>query len=184
MTFRSQATAALAVLGFAAVEVAHAQPVPPARPTYSSYSSIIRPGGGGAYYGFGFPQQDSAALVQNQLLAQQINQTNQAINGLQTYLATGINPNLGITGRGAVYNSLGHWYPSARNGGGGGGFGGGMVSPNRPLMGVGNNMLRTAALAGALGAGPFGGGQNTGGAGVRGVAPIPPASPNPTNPNP
>lgn len=164
MTFRSQAVAALAVVGWVAVEAAQAQPVPPARPTYSPYSSIIRPGGGGTSYGFGFNQPDASALVQNQLLAQQINQTSQQIQGLQTFLATGINPNLGITGRGATFNYLGHWYPSARNGGGGGGgMGGGFSSPNRPMAGLANNALRTAALgAGAASAfgsgGPFGGG--------------------------
>jgi hypothetical protein len=176
MTFRTQAVAALAVVGLVAVEAAQAQPVPPARPSSSPYSSIIRPGGGGAYYGFGFNQADTSALLQNQMLAQQINQTSQQIQGLQTFLATGINPNLGITGRGATFNYLGHWYPSARNGGGGGGGMGGGVGMNRPLMGAGSNALRTAALgAGAANAfgsgGPFGGGGTS--TTPRGTATVP-----------
>ena len=173
MTFRSLVAA---VLGLVAVDVAQAQPVPPARPTYSSYSSIIRPGGGGTSYGFGFNQQDNSALVQNALLAQQLGQTAQQLNGIQTFLTTGVNPNVGVTGHTTVRNSLGHWYPSARNGGGGGGGFGGGISANRPLLGGG--VRNSGAMTGGLGGfgmpaatNPQSGTGGTGGA--KGTAPIP-----------
>lgn len=165
MTIRLTASLALVAL---AGDVAMAQPVAPARPTYSSYSSIIRPGGGGSYYGFGFNQTDPAAAVQNQLLAQQLNQTSRAINGITTFLQTGVDPNLGITGRGAVFNSLGHWYPNARTGGGAGGGGRAMSAP---LIGSGA-FRNSGAMPGGLGgfgmpSNPTGG---TGGAGAKSPA--------------
>jgi len=162
MKFRVPAAAAL-LIGLAAENVALAQPIAPAtRPTFSSYSSIFRPGGGGYYgyggganalggFGYGGLQQQQNLVLQQQLL-----QTNQNLAGLQTFLATGVNPNLPITGRGAVFNSLGHWYPASRYGGGGGGGGGIMVAPR--TTGIG------AAMAGNTGGGGTGG--RTAGSGI------------------
>ena len=89
-------------------------------------------------------------MQQNLQLQQQLNYNNQSMANLQTYLATGVNPNLPITGRGATFNYLGHWYPSARNGGGGGGFGGGaMVAPGGAYGGgYGGGPVRPSGTAG------------------------------------
>lgn len=132
MTFRTPAVLAIiAALGLGAGNPAAAQPVAPPRPSYSPYLSYA-PSWGNGFYGYGVGNtwsgralQFQQAQQQNMLLQQQANLTNQSLANLQNFLAYGINPNLPITGHGSVFNSLGHWYPSARNGGGGGGMVGG-----------------------------------------------------------
>lgn len=176
MRFRIPETAAIAgLLVLAAANTVQAQPVaPPPRPTFSSYYGLFRPGVSGAYlgyggvgtglgFGYGYPGigfgygagLGAQMRQQNLMLQQQLNLTNQNISNLQTFLATGVNPNLGVTGHGVVFNNLGHWYPSAPNGGGGGGgTGGGIVAPRSamPLSGTG----------GAGGPGAMGGGAQAG----------------------
>lgn len=181
MTFRVPALAA-AVIGLAADSAARAQPVAPApRPTFSSYSSIYRPGGGyygyggspfgggyggAGYGGFGYGGQ---MQQQNLLLQQQLNLTNQNLQGVQSFLANGgVNSNLPITGRGAVYNSLGHWYPSSRYGGGGGG-GGVFMAPRTGGLGSmvgGGAMLGAGANSGVGGPGGASGVGRTSGSGI------------------
>jgi hypothetical protein len=174
MSFRTRATvAAFAVLGLG--PVALAQPQAPPRPYYGSYGNLFRQGGGSyffggpGYYGYGpafggglgpgwggfGPNQQ--LMQQNLQLQQQLNYNNQSLANLQTYLATGVNPNLPITGQGATFNYLGHWYPSARNGGGGGiGGGGTMVVPG----GSGGGVPTRPAGTGTAGNGiPVGGGR-------------------------
>src|SRR5262249_11277786 len=123
MSFRTRTTAAvLSVLALGALTPAIAQPIVPQRPTYGAYFNLFRPGGESFYFGNGYASPNYQLQLQNQLLQQQLNFNNQSIADLQTYLTTaGVNPNLPITGRGATFHSLGHWYPQARNGGGGGG---------------------------------------------------------------
>ncbi|MDB5306189.1 MAG: hypothetical protein JWO38_391 [Gemmataceae bacterium] len=185
MTYRFSAAAAVAaLLGVAAENTALAQPIaPPPRPTFSGYGAFFRPGLGGYYgyggggpgygayggfgyggagFGYGGPGFGAGGLLQQQnlLVQQQLAATNQNLANLQTFLATGVNPNFPITGRGAVYNSLGHWYPPPRAGGGGvGGINGG-------LGGVGGSIIapRTAGSGLPLGGGT-GGGMPGGGAG-------------------
>src|SRR5438477_1518246 len=107
MTFRNRALIAILALLGVAVEQAAAQPVaPPRRPTFSSYSSLLYPGGGYYGYGFGGPGgyggfgwggagAGANALMQQQnlQLQQQLNSFNQNITNLQQFLATGVNPN-------------------------------------------------------------------------------------------
>jgi heterogeneous nuclear ribonucleoprotein A1/A3 len=89
-------------------------------------------GFGGPGFGFGngvgFANR-FGGMQQNMMMMQQMNVMNQNLANLQTFIATGVNPNFPITGRGAVFNNLGHWYPAATTGGmmGGGMMGGGMM---------------------------------------------------------
>jgi len=176
MTSRYSAIIATALVGFVADSTAFAQPVAPApRPTFSNYGGLFAPGAGyygygrgygpgfggpGSGFGFGFNGQQ-----QNLVLQQQLAQTNQNIANLQTFLATGVNPNVSITGHVSVFNSLGHWYPMASNGGAGGGgsggFGRGMSRPggsgmSRPGAGTPTTAGSGVPL-GAAGPGGFGG---------------------------
>jgi hypothetical protein len=149
MTFRVQAcTAVLALLGLAAANPASAQPVPPAappRPAFSPYLNLLGPWGPGlGYFGIAQPQID---MMQQQFqIQQQIQATSQNLANFQNAVSSGlVNPYLPVTGRGATFNNLGHWYPLARNSGGGGfggGYGGGLISPQsglRPYGGLGGS---------------------------------------------
>lgn len=141
MRIRAHALYAVAgLLGLGSITPVLAQPTVPMRPQYSSYYNMFRPGAGSFYYGYGnnagvyggfgaYGGQNQMLMRQNVQLQQQLNYNNQSLANLQTYLATGVNPNLPITGRGATFNYLGHWYPQSPygGGGGGGGFGGGGV---------------------------------------------------------
>jgi len=158
MSFRTRTTAAvLSVLALGALTPAIAQPIVPQRPTYGAYFNLFRPGGGSFYFGNGYASPNYQLQLQNQLLQQQLNFNNQSIADLQTYLTTaGVNPNLPITGRGATFHSLGHWYPQARNGGGGGGaiMGGGAVMPGAGIgYGVGGVGGMPAGRSGTAGSG-------------------------------
>jgi hypothetical protein len=106
-------------------------------------------------------------MQQNQLLQQQLNQTNQGLNNLQSLLVAGLVPSIGsVTGHQVTFNSLGHWYPLASNGGGGGlsglGFGRGMN--NSRLAGSGG--AGSGIGKGPAGAGGIGGPPTTAGNGV------------------
>jgi hypothetical protein len=147
MTYRNSVLfASLMTLGMGA-EQATAQPIaPPRRPTFSGYSSLFVPAGGGMFgmglgygmggygmggygmgggygrmgMGMGFGGVGNMIQQQNMMLQQQLSLTNQTLNNLQQFVATGVNPNYPATGHGAVFNSLGHWYPMASMGGGAG----------------------------------------------------------------
>lgn len=182
MSFYTRATASvLALLGLGSVTTVLAQPIVPQRPNFGSYNSFFRPGGGayffgGGLFGGGFGggfAQNQMMMQQNMQLQQQLNFNNQSIANLQMFLANGVNPNFPITGRGATFDNLGHWYPQSRMGGGlgGGGFGGGpMMAPRGPMMGgFGGGMgPRTNTTAGngmpinRPNVGPVGGGINPG----------------------
>lgn len=168
MTFRARAASAvIALLGLGSVTAAVAQPVAPMRPQYTSYYGMFRPGGGsyylggpgyGGYGGGGYggysPYAPGNALMmqQNLQLQQQLNYQNQSLANVQSYLATGVNPNLPITGRGATFNSLGHWYPNSRYGGGGGGYGAPLlVAPQRTGLTAGGGSGAPAPTGGAGG---------------------------------
>ena len=163
MSFRTSTTGAiLCVLLLGALSPAIAQPIVPQRPTYGSYYNLFRPGGGNYYFGNGYASPNFQLQLQNQLLQQQLNSNNQSIASLQTYLAGGVNPNLPITGRGATYNDLGHWYPQSRNGGGGGAvMGAGTLLPRGPGMMPGAGMGSGAGVGGMPG-----GGSGTAGSGI------------------
>lgn len=175
MTLRTPIAAAVLL---AAAGDALAQPIaPPRRPTYSSYSSLYSPGAG--YYGYGYggpgvgfnPYGYGGNAAQQALVLQQLNQTNLAVSNLQQFMAYGANPAYAPTGRGGVFNSLGHWYPTYRGGGssvgagGGGGFG--AVGPvvGGPRMGA--TGLMGAAMTGAATVNAFGGGGGGGAAAPR-----------------
>jgi hypothetical protein len=139
MTTRTLTAAVLTLLGFGSINTVAAQPVAPPRPSYSPYLSYT-PSWGSGFYGNGTGgntwsgralqfQQFQQFQQQNVLMQQQINQVNQSLTNFQTFAAYGIDPNMGLTGRGATFNYLGHWYPSSRYGSGGGG---GMMGA--PLM--------------------------------------------------
>lgn len=164
MHFRAHATAAVAaLLGLGSVTAAVAQPIAPMRPQYNSYNNLFRPGGGNYFYGgagyggygpgfgggFGGPNQ--MLMQQNAQLQQQLNYNNQSMANLQTYLSTGVNPNLPITGRGATFNYLGHWYPQSRYGGAGGGFGGAVSMPRGGMYGGGMYGAGMGGPGGAVG---------------------------------
>ena len=173
MTFQHKASIAiLALLGFAA-EQANAQPIaPPRRPTFSSYSSLVSPGGG--YYGFGggggyggggggygnfgyggfgnYGGNNNGLLQQQNLqLQNQLTSFNQNITNLQSFLATGVNPNFPATGHPAVFNNLGHWYGGGGGGGGtmGGGVGSRTAGIGYSMGGSGSGSNSGAAAAGA-----------------------------------
>lgn len=130
----------LAVAGLLAGEAAAQPQAPDRRPVFSSYYSLLRPSVGGYYGSYGgalgaggYGQEQRDRQLQQQLAA-----TNQNLANLQTLFAYGPNPNLGPTGRPAVFGQLGHWYPAA---GGGGGTG---MAP-RPAAGMaGGGTNRTA----------------------------------------
>ena len=169
MTFRLSVFMAVTCVGFLAHNTALAQPVAPApRPTFSNYGGLIYPGAGYLGYGRGFgPGYGGAgsgfgfgfnAQQQNAAIFQQLAQTNQNIANLQTFLATGVDPNRSITGHASVFNNLGHWYPYSRFGSGtssfmGGGFGGGLNRPSAMSSasragGAGNTARPTTAGSG------------------------------------
>jgi len=96
---------------------------------------------------------NGAVQAQNMMLAQQLAQTNQNINNLTQFLATGVNPNFPVTGHPAMFNYLGHWYPTLS----GGGMGGGMGMVGGAMMG-GGGMQRTAGAGYTPPGGGAGGG--------------------------
>jgi hypothetical protein len=168
MRFPVPAVAAVFAL-MVAGEFAQAQPVPPIvrRPIFSGYGGFYGGGygaGAGAFYGLSNPALQNQ-LIQNQMIQQQA----ALVTGLnasfqQAQLSSGINPNLPLTGRGATFNNLGHWYPTYRGtgvagiGGFGGGIGGGYGLVN-PLAGA-SSLGGTAgfgAVRGAAGVGAAGG---------------------------
>ena len=151
--------AVAAALGWGAAETAHAQPLVPTRPGFSSFGGLAGGGGAGgaAYYGLYRPsaqlnQIRNQMAVNNQLLSSQIQASNQNLANFQTAVLQAVNPNLPRTGRGSVYQSLGHWYPTLRYGGGGGGFGGyGLVSTSSaPLVSMGGGGGAISAGAGGI----------------------------------
>ena len=162
MTLRTPACAAL--LALAAAGTASAQPIAPrppssAQPVFSPYLSMLGPWGFGyGYWGLAQPQMQ---IMQQQFqLEQQIQMTAQNLANFQTGINMGlVNPYLPYTGRGATFNNLGHWYPSAR-----GGYGGAMMAPRG-----GVNLY--GGLGGGLGAAGLGAGV-MGGAGGMMNAPI------------
>jgi len=115
MTLRVPACAAL--LAVAAAGPASAQPVPPqppasAQPAFSPYLGLLGPWGAGyGYWGIAQPQMQ---LMQQQWQIQQQVQANaQNLANFQNGINMGlVNPYLPLTGRGATFNNLGHWYPS------------------------------------------------------------------------
>lgn len=168
MTYRTPAAvAALLVLAGDAA----AQPVAPARrPAFSSYSNLYGPGGGGYYGAGGFNPYGSAggfgggfggpAAAQQAIVQQQLVQTTQAVANLQQILAYGTGVQAySPTGRGGVFNQLGHWYPTYQgggvpfgSGGGGGGFGPVVVGGQRSgVGGLMNTALTGAATVNAVG---------------------------------
>jgi hypothetical protein len=163
MTLRTSTAAVLAVLGLATANPASAQPVPPPsppRPAFSPYLNLLGPWGVGFGY-FGIAQPQMQIMDQQFQIQQQLQATGQNLANFQNAVANGlVNPFLPVTGRGATFNNLGHWYPLARNGGGGGGFGGGSggyrMMPQRNLSAYGGY---GGALGGAGAAGGFGGGM-------------------------
>jgi hypothetical protein len=116
-------------------------------------------------YGLGFGQ-GYQLQQQNFLLQQQLNLTNQSLNTMQAFAPYGVNPYLPLTGRGAVFNNLGHWYPMARNAGGGGGFAGGPLIVPR-TSGIVPGTLGTAMMGAAVGQSFRGGGGGAGGGGKK-----------------
>jgi hypothetical protein len=143
MTLRASTAAVLALLGVAAANPASAQPVVPAsppRPAFSPYLNLLGPWGPGlGYFGIAQPQID---FMQQQFqLQQQVQATSQNLTSFQNAVSSGlVNPFLPVTGRGATFNNLGHWYPMARNSSGagfGGGSGGGLISPQSGLRNYG-----------------------------------------------
>ena len=140
MTLRVPACAAL--LAAAAAGPASAQPIAPrppasAQPAFSPYLNMLGPWGFGyGYWGLAQPQMQ---LMEQQFqLQQQIQMTSQNLANFQNGINMGlVNPYLPLTGRGATFNNLGHWYPSARGGyGGGGGAYGGLRMLPRTGLGV------------------------------------------------
>lgn len=180
MNVRTRTTAAiLTLLGASALNEASAQPVVPMRPTYGGYGGFFGYGRGNYFYGNnafgmgGLGGMNNQMLMQNLQLQQQLNMTNQSIANLQNFLTTGVNPNLPITGHGATFNNLSHWYnnPPTRGGGGGGFYGGGL-----PTSGLG--MVQGGGMTGNRAAG----GGGTAGSGVP-VVPTRPANTGQGGPN-
>ncbi len=140
MTFRTRTLAAvLGLLAAGSLNVAFAQPVAPVRPGFSgSYGGLFGYNRGNYYFGNGFGNPGGFQnQAQNNMLQQQLNYTNQSIANLQNFLSNGVNSNLPITGHGATFNNLGHWYNNSPTGGGGGGGFGGGLSGGRAMPGPG-----------------------------------------------
>jgi hypothetical protein len=104
--------------------------------------------GGYGYGGFGWggPGAGFGALAQQQnlQLQQQLTAVNQNIASLQNAINGSVNPNFPITGRGATFNYLGHWYSGGTGGttGGFNGFSGGLGAGSV----MGSNLGRTAGI--------------------------------------
>jgi hypothetical protein len=158
MKFRIPAAAALlVVLGSSSIQELAAQPVAPVRsPGFTPFLGVVGGGGRGGigvggYYGIGRSQQ--MMQLQNEL-----NYQTQTMQMQQAIITNMVNMSLPQTGRGAVYNSLGHWYPSSRYGGGYGmgSMGGmGMVQTRNPLMNA--SMMGGMSGGPVMGAGMMGG---------------------------
>lgn len=108
---------------------AFGQPVPPMgaqRPRYSPYMGLLAgtSNPGLNYLGIVRPQQQFQQQA-NQL-SQQIRQQSQTLQDLNTALVYGVDPNLPLTGHGAVFNYTGHYFNSNPAYGGGSGAGGRM----------------------------------------------------------
>jgi hypothetical protein len=162
MTFRAPAAAAvLALLGLSAANPAAAQPVPlpsPPRPAFSPYLNLLGPWGIGYGY-FGLAQPQINFMQQQFEIQQQLQSTTQNLANLQNAVNYGlVNPYLPVTGRGATFNNLGHWYPMARNSSGAG-YGGGYGVPRvLPRSGLGAYGATTGAYGGyGSGFGGYGG---------------------------
>ncbi len=130
------AVAMLAALVSGSVQEAKAQPAVPARaPGYTPFMGVLGRGavGVGGYYGLYRPN------IQLQQLQAELNQANANLSQTQAVISNMVNASLPQTGRGGVFNSLGHWYPSSKYGGGGGAMGGyGIVNTARmPVMPAG-----------------------------------------------
>lgn len=125
-------------------------PVPVRPPTFTPFLGVMGRGaaGIGGYYGLYRPN------LQLQQLQAEIAQNYQALANLQAAVTTMVSSGLPQTGRGAVYNNLGHWYPASRFGGAGGGMVTGprygMVQPIAPALPMGNAGIAGVAVMGGV----------------------------------
>ena len=119
MRFRIPALfAVIGLLGLGSFQEVSAQPISPVRsPGFTPFMGVMGRGGGsvGGYYGMFRPQ------VQLQQLQAEMLQNYSNLANQQAIVSNMVASGLPQTGRGAVYNNLGHWYPSSRFGSAGGG---------------------------------------------------------------
>lgn len=149
MKFRIPALAAVVcVLALSSLE-ANAQPAAPIRsPGFSTFGGVMGrgPAGIGGYYGMIRPN------MQMQQLQAEMVQAYQSMANMQAAVTNMVASGLPQTGRGAVYNNLGHWYPASRYGSGGtGGAMGtryGMVGQVAPVLPMGNTGFAGVAVSG------------------------------------